>query len=265
MNAPATVCWLIERHHDFTDPQDLTPHLDRWVPLEGSPLGLERWPRVDLPAVAFGTLRRLTRLARYAPLADAVFDDHSALRCSVYYGHVYADLGRTSFLVPLRALPHMPLERLLGPEAFVRPDANTKPFEARRFATTQDGTTRLLDALAQHLDSLVVVSEVVDIDLEYRCFCRDGRVFAHSSYPDAPFRPAPDDVRAFAARIAQTLRARLGVSMITVDVAQHGHTLRLMEVGGVNSWGLYGCDRAAFVRAMEAEARARYAELHQPP
>ena len=45
--------------------------------------------------------------------------------------------------------------------------------------------------------------------------------------------------------------------MVTVDVGVARDRLRLIEMGGVNSWGLYGADPDAFIAAMEAEALAR--------
>ncbi|MGW4632146.1 hypothetical protein [Nocardia sp. NPDC004415] len=49
-----------------------------------------------------------------------------------------------------------------------------------------------------------------------------------------------------------------GMTMLTVDVGVGPDgTLRLVELGGVNSWGIYGSDVTEFIAAMEAEARAR--------
>lgn len=47
--------------------------------------------------------------------------------------------------------------------------------------------------------------------------------------------------------------------MLTIDVAVGANGLKLVEVGGVNSWGVYGADPRAFIEAMEAEARWRHA------
>ena len=105
------------------------------------------------------------------------------------------------------------------------------------------------------------MSEVVPFDVEYRCFCRNGAFFCGSSYPEAPYQPVPEDVREFAERVAKKLLAADGMNMVTVDVGVGEGRLRLVEIGGVNSWGIYGSDVAAFIEAMEAESLTRWRDL----
>ncbi len=94
------------------------------------------------------------------------------------------------------------------------------------------------------------MSEVVTFEREYRCFCRNGRFFCGSSYPLEPYLPVPDHVRGF----AETAAARLlthGSTMVTVDVGVGPDgVLRLVELGGVNSCGIYGSNVADFIAAM---------------
>lgn len=46
--------------------------------------------------------------------------------------------------------------------------------------------------------------------------------------------------------------------MVTVDVrVSPDGALRLVELGAVNSWGIYGSNVAEFIAATEAEALAR--------
>lgn len=46
--------------------------------------------------------------------------------------------------------------------------------------------------------------------------------------------------------------------MITVDVGiDPDGIVRLVELGGVNSWGIYGSNVGDFIAAMEAEALTR--------
>ncbi|MFJ9743841.1 ATP-grasp domain-containing protein, partial [Streptomyces sp. NPDC101166] len=117
-----------------------------------------------------------------------------------------------------------------------------------------------LQTYDQYRDELVVVSDVVTFEQEYRCFCRNGRFVCGSSYPVEPYLPVPNEVRDF----AETAAARLlvhGSTMVTVDVGVGPDgELRLVELGGVNSWGIYGSNVADFISAMEAEAVARAEE-----
>lgn len=248
------VPWLIEEDPDFPGPQTLREAgIVEVIPLDPGPPWAPRWPAVEGPAVAYGTMRTLRRLQSHRPLAHAVFDDYPALRWTSFLPHVYDLLGREVFLVPLGALAHLDLPRHFGPQVFVRPETNYKLFAAQVVESSE--VDRFLEFHAEHVREMVVLSEVVSLGQEYRCFCREGQVFASSSYPDIPYMEAPVDVIALAQQCARRLFEGRGLRMITVDVARAPDgRLRLVEVGGVNSWGVYGCDLRAFVAAMEAEA-----------
>nr|WP_281292450.1 ATP-grasp domain-containing protein [Nocardia bhagyanarayanae] len=217
-----------------------------------------RWPVVQegRTVVGYGTMSTMTRLRRVPQLGEAVFDDYTTLRCSSYYRHVYDLLGRTVVLVPFSAVPGLPLRRMFdSDQVFVRSDTNYKLFPAGVHEIAELG--RWLQSYDEYRNELVVVSEVVNFEREYRCFCRNGRFFCGSSYPLEPYLPVPDHVRDF----AETAAARLlthGLTMVTVDVGVGTDgALRLVELGGVNSWGIYGSNVADFIAAMEAEALAR--------
>jgi hypothetical protein len=253
--------WILDLHPDFPASAEVAARLPDPIVVTRGSYGQFAWPTVDGPVVLYGTMRMVTQALRQPRLRDAVLDDYGVLRCSSYYRAVYDLLGRTALLVPLTALPHIPWSRLLGPRVFVRPDSNFKLFAAR---VVDAGS--IVDLVADervHADELVVVSELVNLGPEYRCVCRRGRVVVHSSYPDLPYRPAPPEVIAFAEQAAARLAALVPSPMITVDVAV-GDRLRLVEVGGVNSWGLYGADPDAFIAAMEDEATLRFEELTGP-
>lgn len=247
--------WILELDPDFPGPAQVAPHLPEAVVLEAAVPGRERWPEVPAPCVAYGTMATLTRMRRHPPLAGAVFDDYPALRCSAYYRAVYDLLGRAAVIAPMTALAHLPLGRMFGERVFVRSDSNFKHFAAAVVDVAD--AARFADARRAHHDALVVVSEVIDPGAEFRCFCRDGRTFCHSSYPAEPWGPAPPEVIAFAEVAARRLLDAGGPTMVTVDVGVGPDRMRLIEVGGVNSWGIYGGDPGAFIAAMEAEALAR--------
>jgi hypothetical protein len=52
-------------------------------------------------------------------------------------------------------------------------------------------------------------------------------------------------VLAFAAAVGAELEDTLGVPLFTVDVAAGEDRLRVVEIGGVNSWGFRGARRLA--------------------
>ncbi|MET8651863.1 ATP-grasp domain-containing protein [Nocardia aurea] len=250
--------WIIDLHEEFPGSAIVAAALDDALIIEPRDVMIGRWPVVqeDRAIVGYGTMPTMTRLRRVPRLGDAVFDDYATLRCSSYYRHVYDLLGRTAVLVPFSAVPRLPLRRMFGGDrVFLRSDTNFKLFPAGVHAIAE--LERWLQLYEGYRYELVVVSEVVTFEREYRCFCRDGRFFCGSSYPLEPYFPVPDHVRVF----AETAAARMlthGSTMITVDVGVgHDGVLRLVELGGVNSWGVYGSNVADFIAAMEAEALAR--------
>lgn len=191
-------------------------------------------------------MRTMMSLRRVPRLGEAVFDDYSTLRCSSYYRHVYDLLGRTAVLVPFSAVPGLPVRRMFdSDEVFVRSDTNYKLFPAGVHAIAE--LDRWFRSYGKYRDERVVVSEVVIFEREYRCFCRDGRFSCGSSYPLEPYSqslttyvPSPRPRRRACSRMAPPWSR---------DAA-----LCLVELGGVNSWGIYGSNVADFIDTMEAEA-----------
>jgi hypothetical protein len=243
--------WIIDLDPDFPGSALVRERVKSAIVVSRSEVIRGEWPSPGGPVVGYGTMHTMTRMRRVPNLGNAVFDDYAKLRCSSYYRRIYDLLGRVAVLVPFRALPTLPLERMIGPRVFVRSDSNYKLFPARLLDVTE--VAAWLATYREHADELVVVSEPMEIDAEYRCFCREGRFICGSSYPHPPYQAVPENVRRFAASAAQRMLTE-GVSCVTVDVAVHGDTLRVVELGGVNSWGVYGADLDAFIAMMEAEA-----------
>jgi hypothetical protein len=260
-NGMAKVRWLLEYDDDFPGPIEiLRSGMVEIAELQPGKLWDPRWPQVKPPVVAYGTMRTLRRLQEYKPLAMAVFDNYPALRWSTFVPYVYDMLYRELFLVPLAALEHLDLQRHFGDQVFIRPETNYKLFAAKVIQTTE--IAKFIDFHREHQQELIVISEVVELGQEYRCFCRKGRVFCHSSYPQEPYHPAPPQVVAFAEQCAHRLYQTRSLRMLTIDVACSADgTLRLVEIGGVNSWGIYGANRHDFIHAMEAEAREIWNEI----
>ncbi|BBM84412.1 ATP-grasp domain-containing protein [Candidatus Uabimicrobium amorphum] len=252
-----SVTWILDFDYDFTAPQEVSRHVEKFVVVPQD--FLVRWPEVDHPCVAYGTMRKLMMMTRQPEICEAVFDDYLSLRCSYYYRYIYEFLGRKAFIIPFQALTCVSWSEVFSERVFIRPDQNTKPFDAQ---TVNVGEMDAFVERYRHrsLYDLVVVSEVVELGDEYRCFCRNGRVFCHSSYPEPPYHPAPPRVLEFAEKVATLLLDKGFSSMLTIDVAC-GDRLRVVEIGGVNSWGIYGANIEDFIRNMEEEAIIRYQEM----
>jgi hypothetical protein len=245
--------WILDLHPDFPSAQIVREHRPEAIVLQADDLAKGRWPELSGPAIGYGSMAAMTRLQRHPRLGQAVFDSYPQLRCSSYYRWIYDLLGRHCLLTPMSAVWSLPLERYFGSQVFLRSDSNFKLFQAEVHSTSC-----LPERLQDHSQELVVLSEVLEIECEYRCFCRNSRFICGSSYPEPPFVQVPPLVREFAETAASRLDYQ-GLNLCTVDVAfcRDGR-LRLVEVGGVNSWGLYGAEPEAFLRNLEAEADERF-------
>lgn len=254
-----TVTWILEINPEFTDPELLAGKVDNCVRIEGGNYHRREWPEVNGPVAVLGTFRCLQQMLKIPGLADAAFDTYSLLKCSSYYPYLFEYLKRESFFIPLSALPYLDLSRIFGDSVFIRPDANTKPFEAEVVKIAQ--LEEYLSRHQKYLTDLVALSEVIPIEREFRCFCRNGIVFADSSYLEDNYQPAPSEVITFAETVAAKTLKTLGINMLTVDVALSNGELKLIEIGGVNSWGFYGANLQDYIAGMEAEAKERYLDL----
>ena len=253
---PFQTTWLLDLHPDFPSSAQLLERLPQALVVTRQDALMGRWPQAEGPLVGYGTMATMSRLAAHGPLGHAVFDDFSRLKCSSYYRWVYDLLGRVTVIVPFSALSQLPLERLFGSRLFLRSDSNFKLFPAEVHEVSD--LPGWLDLYQAYRNELVVLSEPVEIQQEYRCFCRDGRYICGSSYPEPPFHSVPTQVVKFAEQAAQRLLEQ-GLTMCTIDIAV-GDQLRLIEAGGVNSWGLYGSSLDDFIIAMESEAYRVYEE-----
>ena len=134
--------------------------------------------------------------------------------------------------------------------AFVKP-AGEKSFEARVY--------RSADELPPNDDDQasvpVLVSEIVEWEVEYRCFVLDGRVETVSSYwrgdastrDEQGFYPAPSDelaaARAFAAHIVKEKARGFDGMGAVVDVGRiRDFGWAVVEANPAYGAGLYGCD-----------------------
>ncbi|NEQ51108.1 MAG: ATP-grasp domain-containing protein [Leptolyngbya sp. SIO3F4] len=252
--------WLIDLHPDFPASNIVAAYLkscDKTDPIimDRRAVMLGDWPQTADWIVGYGTMHTMNRLMRYTPLNIGVFDDYASLRCSKYYGYIHSLLRRDFLFAPFGSLPYLPLQKMFGERFFVRSDTNYKLFPAEVLSISE--LSQWVDTYRDYAHELAVVAEVVKFDIEYRCFCRNGRFFCGSSYPTEPYAEVPQEIQIFAEGAAQVL-ADTGMNMLTIDVGLCEDEPCIVEIGGVNSWGLYGANVDNFVITMEEEARERW-------
>ncbi|MEM9217236.1 MAG: ATP-grasp domain-containing protein [Cyanobacteria bacterium P01_F01_bin.150] len=255
--------WLVDLHPDFPASELVVTYLKNHKKL--APIVMDRravmlgdWPQTKDLIVGYGTMYTINRLMRHSTLNIGVFDDYASLRCSKYYGYIYHLLRRDFLFAPFRSLPDLPLKKMFGEMVFVRTDTNYKLFPAETLRISD--LSKWVDTYRDYKYELVVVAEVVKFDIEYRCFCRNGVFFCGSSYPTEPYLEVPQEIQRFAEGAAQLL-IDTGMNMLTVDVGIRHDQPCIVEIGGVNSWGIYGANVADFVKTMEEEAQERWEDF----
>jgi len=259
--------WIVEISPEFSDGQRVADYLKTQGKIvhemTDRPSTLV-WPRALETSIGYGSVNFCLRMSRQPAICEGIFDWYIGLRCSTYYNQVYDMLGRNAVFLPYGALEHVNYATMFPghKKLFVRPDASIKEFDGKIFSVEDLKRANELPEFSRNRDGLVVVSEVVRMGKEYRVFCRGGEAICSSSYqippdPDVAFVPAPQDVVLYAEEASRRLLD--SGNILAIDVADDHGVLRLVEINGVNSAGLYGCNIGKFVDAMEAEALERMA------
>ena len=137
---------------------------------------------------------------------------------------------------------------------FIRPTGNTKLFGGmvvtrEQFHEWQERETRPDSA---YHGQLLMISELKEIDAEYRFFVVDGKVITGSSYKVGgelnTDRTPPDTVQAYAQEMVD--RFPLSKAFI-IDIAQTENGTKIVEYNNLNTAGLYRCDEHAVIVAIQ--------------
>jgi hypothetical protein len=217
---------------------------------------------VDRPVVFYGSLNTAEHLRSRIDAVPLVWYDRHAFSCRSYYARWGRLLLQEHYaFYPLAELPRLKgaIYRDFGRDGlvFIRPDDNDKSFGGR--LVPEDGFAAWYDeAQINRPDpaALAVVSSPARIDAEWRFVIADGEVIAGSAYKGGDRLGRPDDAHREAVRFAGEVAAEPWQPrpIYVADVAFAAGRCRLVEIGGVNSAGLYRCDLRAVVAAMNAIA-----------
>lgn len=144
---------------------------------------------------------------------------------------------------------------------FVKPNANLKLFTGKvvhhsEFDRFYDVETSCYDI---DPEALCVVAEPCQMNAEWRFVVCQGKVITGSQYRPV-VKAGFDDS---AAKVAAAVAADQWQpdSAYVVDVARSGDEHGLLEIGSVNSAGLYECDARAVVDALSSLAEREYDQV----
>jgi len=229
----------------------------KYVPFEGA--SFEQFPAGEC-VVVYGSLNLATHVAKVKPWTPGVWTNPHALRCSTYLCHWGGfSVQRDYALYPLveirRLLPEL-LERF-GDDGrlFLRPNENDKSFSGtviseNNFDRWFDQNSRCYDL---DLTSLALVARPQKILSEHRFIVADGVVITGSKYRVGDTLLDGQDAsgfdtsaRDFAQKIARST-AWQPLRIYALDIAELQNGYAFLEIGSVNSCGLYGCDLRIFI------------------
>lgn len=237
-----------------------------------------KMPAEDSCVFLYGSInaaRYLARHRKWYPLAWADFD---ALRCQKYYTQLGPYLLQEEYAF-------MPLGEIyrrkewvyknfgVDGEVFIRPDDNAKSFAGEKVAEEHwDKWYR--NALFYNDDPTIlsIVSKPVKLTQEWRFIIANGKVITGSQYrmngmvelervTPAPVEKPLISFSEAAIRWAEETLAKTKYNphpMFCFDVGATPNGLKVVEVGAVNTCGLYDCDIDAVVEAATPLAEAEW-------
>ncbi|AJD93071.1 hypothetical protein JMA_37530 (plasmid) [Jeotgalibacillus malaysiensis] len=136
---------------------------------------------------------------------------------------------------------------------FIRPTGNTKLFGGMVVTKEEfhEWQERERHQESSYQGQFLMISELKEIEAEYRFFVVDGRVITGSSYKvDGQLNTnviPSDAVVSYAQRMVE--RFALADAFV-IDVAETKQGLRVVEYNNLNTAGLYRCDEMTIVTAL---------------
>jgi hypothetical protein len=222
----------------------------------------------DGPVIYYGSLNTADYLrVRAKNWVPFLWFDANVFSCRSYFAHWGKFLLQERYgFYPLAEVARLKdqLYRDFGIDGmvFIRPDDNDKLFTGRR-VPTEIFSAWYGEVKADGADpaALVVVCSPVRIEAEWRFVIADRKVIAGSPYKWGGKVELTDDRFRAAARFAAEIAATPWQPrpIYCADVAYTGDgRYRLVEIGGINSAGLYRCDLLPVIRAMNEIAIREY-------
>lgn len=217
--------------------------LVQWIPFS------KELPDVstDVPTIFYGSIRFIDLVLRSGKWSPAAFFDPDFFRVDFWgerYGHSWLNYGATyTMLAQFVWEPHDP-DRLF----FVRPVRDAKEFTGGvwSFAQLKRWNSGLIktDLGDEQLATIpIIVGEPWGISREWRLFMVDGKVSSASQYKirgslsmDAN---VPREVLEFGERMAAVFSPH---RIFVLDICESADNLYVLELGCVNSAGLYMAD-----------------------
>ena len=216
----------------------------------------------DQCVIAYGSLNLTRQLMREKKWVPTAWCDHDILKCTSYYCHFGPYLLQQKYaMYPLSEVNRKLKEiiEMFGDDGkiFIRPDNNYKSFSGIVVSQHKWDHWYKQNIGCYNLepDLLCVVAKPQVIESEHRFVIADKKVVTGSKYIIGDRLLDGEDGKGFddsAAMWAEEVAASTTFQphrIYAIDVCTVNGQYRLMELGSINSCGLYGCD---VTKAMDA-------------
>lgn len=225
--------------------------------------------------VAYGSINLIRGLLRGTPWTPTAWMNLKDMTCQSYYAHWgHFCLQREYAMVPWADLPRVKdkLYQTYQEDdcVFFRPNDNTKVFTGK--VVPREEFKRWYDqeeyCYSPAPESLAVVARPQKLDAEWRIVICDGKIVTGSLYKTngrtmtyEEMEPgAPKEALDLAETIAR-LEWKPGPAFV-LDVCLSVGEYKVLEIGSLNSAGLYKCDLEKVVDAMSALAIKEWKEIN---
>lgn len=283
--------WLIQTNMEDVDVKPMMAEvaaqgMEVW-PIEHdlgrSILGNPDWP-IDLSIyepghwihciIAYGDIDFVRQVNKSTPFIPGAYCNFHNMKCSTYYTYLGGHLLNQQYLI-------MPVGELLRRwddltlisdsfstrmPLFIRPDSGAKPFTG--YVVKPDDKHEI-QSLVQVVgpETLVIISPEKIITAEWRFVICDKKVIAGSQYLPTEQALTAESIECNSPSLwclAQTIASQEWQPDLcyTVDIAESGGDVYLLEVNSFSCAGLYSCDLESVVREVSLVAMGEWREYH---
>lgn len=225
-------------------------------------------PKIDGCVVFYGSIGLSQKIRRET--IWMVYCTLSKYDCAYYYPHFGESLLNEHYIM----LPFGELQRrktflmncLVNDRVFLRPTSGFKSFGG--FVLSEKDWEFELHYLKPKVDpeKIVVAAPPKNIEYEWRLVVVDGKVIGGSQYvkdDEIVFGPCPKDVLEYGQSVIPT--SYDPDPAWTLDICKTNGTLKVLEVGGFSTSGLYETDMEPVIREVSRVALRDYEDAYVQP
>ncbi len=268
--------WLIQTNTEDTDIEPIITEITSQgmtvLPIEFDPIS-----SIDLSMynpddciIGYGDIDFVLKIQKQTPFIPGVYCNFHNMRCSTYYTYLGEHLlNKQYIMIPVGELLRRwdnitVIPGSLSPvrmSLFIRPDSGAKPFTGY---IVQPGDKHKIQTLVQAVgpETLVIVCPEKSITAEWRFVICDKKVVTGCQYlPTESQTFSPSSLRLAQKIASQEWQPDL---CYTVDIAESGGNMHLLEINSFSCAGLYACNLASIVREVSSVAVKEWEEYRDP-